>query len=116
MFWVDRDVEAITKRFAKQIESDELLVVRDEKTASGKVHVGSLRGVAIHALIARALRAKDIPAKFVFEINEFDPMDGLPSYLSEEEYKEHMGKPLKDVPSPDPNVAPKLCGILWAGF
>ena len=105
MYWVDRDVEQIQQRFADHIAAGSTILVRDEKTASGRVHVGSLRGVAVHSLVARALRQAGVQAKFVYEINDFDPMDGLPSYLPKEEYAEHMGKPLRDVPSPEPDKA-----------
>ncbi len=108
MFWADRAAGEIAERFAAEIKASKKLIVRDEKTASGKVHVGSLRGIAIHDLAARVLREKGIPAEFIFEINDFDPMDGLPSYLSEAEFLPHMGKPLRDVPSPDPAAAPNF--------
>ena len=46
MFWGDRIVSEIKNKYAKEIASGKKLVVRDEKTASGRVHVGSMRGVA----------------------------------------------------------------------
>lgn len=101
MFWGDRIISEIKTKYAKKIESGEPLVIRDEKTASGRVHVGSLRGVAIHGIIAEILSEQKIKNKYLFEINDFDPMDGLPFYLDQEKYLPHMGKPLLDVPSPD---------------
>lgn len=101
MFWVDKEVTNIEKTLSDAIKKGKTLIVRDEKTASGRVHVGSVRGVAIHSAIRTALKEKNIPAKFLFEINDFDPMDGLPAYLDKREYQSHMGKPLCNVPSPD---------------
>ncbi len=101
MFWADKIAEDIKIKLADKIKSGKELVVRDEKTASGRVHIGSMRGVAIHGLVADVLNENGVKAKFLYEINDFDPMDGLPSYLDEGVYKEHMGKPLRDVPSPD---------------
>lgn len=97
MFWVDRIVSDIQEKK----KGDAPLIVRDEKTLSGRVHIGSLRGVAIHGLIAEVLNEQGVEAKFIYEFNDFDPMDGLPSYLDEEMYRPHMGKSLKDIPAPD---------------
>ncbi len=101
MFWADKIVDDIKVKLADKIKSGKELIVRDEKTASGRVHIGSMRGVAIHGLVTDVLKAEGIKAKFLYEINDFDPMDGLPAYLDAEVYKEHMGKPLRDIPSPD---------------
>ena len=78
MLWVDKIVTDIQKRMSDDIKSGKELIVRDEKTASGRVHIGSMRGVAIHGLVADVLNENGIKAKFLYEINDFDPMDGLP--------------------------------------
>ena len=101
MFWLDE----ITEEIMKAYPADKALIARDEKTASGRVHVGSLRGVVIHELIVQALREKGRQAKFYYEINDVDPMDGLPTYLDQEKFKPYMGKPLKDVPAPEGSSA-----------
>jgi lysyl-tRNA synthetase, class I len=101
MIWVDRIVADIEKRFAKEIAKGEELIIRDEKTLSGRVHVGSLRGIVIHGLVAEVLKEKGINCAFKFELNEFDVMDGLPVYVDKKTYEPHMGKPLFTVPSPE---------------
>ena len=101
MFWADAVVGDIRKKLKTRIEGGDPLIVRDEKTASGRVHVGSMRGVAIHSIIRTLLKEERVPAAFLFEINDFDPMDGLPVYLDAKMYEEHMGKPLCTIPSPD---------------
>ncbi len=105
MLWADKIIEKAEKLYANKIESGQPLIIRDEKTASGRVHVGSLRGVAIHGLLSEILTEKDIDNKYYFEINDFDPMDGLPVYLDQEKFLPYMGKPLCDVPSPDGKAA-----------
>jgi lysyl-tRNA synthetase class 1 len=97
MIWADHIREEIKKRFAKQIEAGEELVIRDEKTLSGRVHVGSLRGIVIHAFMKQILDEAGIKCINKFELNDFDPMDDVPPDHSE--LKEHMGKPLFTVPS-----------------
>lgn len=103
MFWADEIVEKIEKAFSGK----EKFVIRDEKTPSGRVHIGSLRGVVIHGIIAQALAEKGHQVKYYYELNDADPMDGLPVYLDSAKFLPHMGKPLKDVPSPEsPDVPP----------
>ncbi len=77
------------------------IIVRDEKTASGRVHVGSLRSASLHAVVADVLKTRGVNTDFLFEINDFDPMDGIPSYLDEKEYKKYLGMPLYKIPSPE---------------
>jgi len=103
MFWVDQIAKEISEAFPDKDE----IIIRDEKTASGRVHIGSLRGVVIHGVVAEALNQMGRKATFVYEINDVDPMDGMPVYLDHEAYLPHMGKPLKDVPSPDEHGRPR---------
>lgn len=101
MFWLDRIFGQIETELAEKIKSGKTLLVRDEKTASGRVHVGSMRALVLHAAIAERLGEAKIPHTFKFEINDMDPMDGLPVYLDKAVYEKEMGKPLFAIPSPD---------------
>ncbi|MFM2374260.1 MAG: hypothetical protein RLZZ234_255 [Candidatus Parcubacteria bacterium] len=105
MFWADKAADETVARYKHIIASGEPLIVRDEKTASGRVHVGSLRSASLHALVYETLRERNIPATFLFELNDFDPMDGLPTYLDRDTYLPHMGKPLYTIPAPDGSSA-----------
>jgi lysyl-tRNA synthetase class 1 len=101
MFWVDRIFSQIEVSLKEKIASGKTLVIRDEKTASGRVHVGSMRALALHAAIAERLDEAGISHVFKYEINDMDAMDGLPVYLDEQVYEKEMGKPLFKIPSPD---------------
>lgn len=101
MFWADRIAEAVQERFAEKIKKGEPLIIRDEKTASGRVHVGSMRGVAIHGILSEALTERGISNTFLYEINDIDPMDDIPSYLDEATYRPYFMRPLYTIPSPD---------------
>lgn len=101
MFWGDRIAGEVEKRYRDVIARGESLVIRDEKTTSGRVHVGSMRSAAMHGVVAEILAERGVKNSFFFELNDFDPMDGLPTYLDEKVYREHMGKPLYTIPSPD---------------
>jgi lysyl-tRNA synthetase class 1 len=98
--WADKVASGILKWQAKQAEPIGLHV-DDMKTPSGRVHTGSLRGVVLHDVIAQVLVASaDQPIVNTYVFNDMDPMDGLPGYLDEAEYTQHMGKPLHRIPAP----------------
>ena len=101
MFWADKIAEEVKKEYKDKIAKGEAIIIRDEKTASGRIHVGSLRGVAIHGIISEVLNEQNVKNKFLYEINDFDPMDGLPVYLDREKFLPYMGKLLCEIPSPD---------------
>ncbi|MBU0749962.1 lysine--tRNA ligase [Patescibacteria group bacterium] len=101
MFWADRIAKEIQDTYTKK---EGKLLVRDEKTLSGRVHVGSMRGVAIHGLVSEVLNEYGIDTEYRYEFNDFDPFDSVPSYLPAG-YEEHLGKPLYTVPSPEPGFA-----------
>ncbi len=100
MFWADTIADEVVARYKDRIDAGLPIVVRDEKTASGRVHVGSLRAAALHMIVAEVLRSRDIDTEFHFEINDFDAMDGIPGYLDQETYSKYMGMPLFMIPSP----------------
>lgn len=124
MFWLDRVFGQIEVSLKDKIAAGRVLVVRDEKTASGRVHVGSMRALALHAAIAERLGEAGIPHVFKYEINDIDPMDGLPVYLDKALYEKEMGKPLYSIPSPDGKAknfaeyfaAEYMAAIQTAGF
>jgi len=68
MFW--------TEEVAAQCSGPQ--IVNDSKTPSGRVHVGALRGVLIHDAIFRTLREKGIEARYLFGVDDFDPVDEIP--------------------------------------
>ena len=99
MFWADRIAKEIQNTYGAKGRP---LVIRDEKTMSGRVHVGSMRGVAIHGLVSEVLSEYGVANEFKFELNDFDPFDSIPPDLSQEKFKEYLGMPLYKVPSPEP--------------
>lgn len=95
MIWVDREVKKIKERKLK------LEWVDDMKTPSGRIHVGSLRGVVIHDLIYKVLVENGIKAEFSYVFNDLDPMDAIPSYLEYSKWEKYAGQPLYKIPSPE---------------
>ena len=93
MFWADQLIQNIDKNKKHRVD--------DQSTPSGEPHVGSLRAIAIHGLIYEAMKKAGYEVDFTYVFDDIDPMDGLPTYLSEEEFGQHMGKPLTSIPAPD---------------
>jgi lysyl-tRNA synthetase class 1 len=93
MFWADI--------IANNLKTKAPHIVADGKTPSGKVHVGSLRGVLIHDLIHKSLLSQGSESRYIYYFDDFDPMDGLPIYLDQKKYQKFMGFPLKDIPAPE---------------
>lgn len=100
MWWADSIRADIEERFGEFLGNGGTLVIRDEKTTSGRVHAGSMKGVAVHGTIAEVLQEAGIPVSFIYELNDNDPFDGIPSYVSQEEYAKYLGMPLRSVPTP----------------
>jgi len=94
MFWTE-DVAA--KCHGPQI-------INDSKTPSGRVHVGALRGVLIHDAIFRTLREKGIEARYLFGVDDYDPLDEIPAGKGEH-FEKYLGQPLCNVPPPDNSPA-----------
>jgi len=103
MLWADRIASEI--RDTRTPRDGKTFLIRDEKTLSGRVHVGSMRGVAVHGLIAEILGEYGIKNEYRYELNDFDPFDSIPGYLDAERFREHLGKPLYTVPSPESGFA-----------
>ena len=89
MFWTE---EIAAKCSGPQI-------INDSKTPSGRVHVGALRGVLIHDAIFRTLREKGIEARYLFGVDDFDPVDEIPKG-EDEHFGQYIGRPLCNTPAP----------------
>lgn len=93
--WLDDFIQKLIQ--ARQVKK---YIVADYITPSGRIHVGSLRGVVLHGLIGQGLKEKGKKAEFIYGYDDVDPMDGFPVYLPEK-FKQYMGWPLFKIPAPD---------------
>jgi lysyl-tRNA synthetase class 1 len=109
MFWCD---EVAARCSGPQI-------INDSKTPSGRVHVGALRGVLIHDAIFRTLKARGIEARYLFGVDDYDPLDEIPAG-KDEHFSKYLGQPLCNVPPPDGSSAPDMAehymGEFWQVF
>lgn len=92
--WVDVIVEDVLRT-----RPGDHYVINDAKSPSGPIHVGSLRGVVLHDCIARGLREKERPARFLYGFDDYDPMDTVPA-AAPPEFRRYLGVPLSEVPAP----------------
>jgi lysyl-tRNA synthetase class 1 len=95
MFWADK--------IAASSQGEQ--IVNDSKTPSGRVHVGSLRGVIIHDVIYRALKHAGKPVKFTYGVDDYDALDTVPQYLDRDKFSPYLGYPLCNVTSPGDNAS-----------
>jgi lysyl-tRNA synthetase class 1 len=79
-------------------------VINDSKTPSGRVHVGALRGVILHDAVFRALKNRSVPARYLFGVDDYDPLDELPAGQAEF-FMPYLGAPLCNVPAPAGSLA-----------
>ena len=89
MFWCDKVL--------KNVNGEQ--IINDSKTPSGRVHVGSLRGVLIHDAVFRVLKERKIPVRYRFGVDDYDPQDEIPANEGEH-FKKYLGVPLCNVPAP----------------
>lgn len=97
MFWADQWAKDIAEKHG----SRKPIVIRDEKTMSGYAHVGSMLSAAMHGVVSESLTDKNVENVYYFEFNDMDAFDGIPVYMQGKGLEEHLGKSLRDVPSPD---------------
>src|SRR5690348_12286425 len=93
MYWADELIKDFDKNVNHRVD--------DMKTPSGHAHAGSLRAIASHGLVYEAMIRAGFKVDFTYVINDMDPMDGLPVYLNKDQYEQHMGKSLFQIPAPD---------------
>lgn len=99
--WVDVIVEDVLR----SRPADQYLV-NDAWSPSGLVHVGSLRGVILHDVVARGLRDTAREARFLYGFDDYDPLDAWPGLKPPDlDLDRYLGMPLSMVPSPDGRAA-----------
>src|SRR3989344_9239804 len=92
VYWTDKVVEEIKQRVEKnkvlqKIVKERGYIVYDEKTPSGKIHVGSGRGWVIHDIIAKSFRGHGLKGRFILSSDDIDPFDSIPANLPKEKFE-----------------------------
>lgn len=68
-------------------------------TPSGPVHIGNMREVMTADAVYRALKDRGVEARLIYVADTFDRLRRLYPFL-DESFKEHIGKPLSEIPCP----------------
>jgi len=92
---------------AASVDRERPHVINDSKTPSGKVHVGALRGVILHDAIFRSLKARGFAVRYLFGVDDYDPLDEIPKG-QDEHFVKYLGAPLCNVPAPAGSSAPDM--------
>jgi lysyl-tRNA synthetase class 1 len=92
MHWVDVESEKL-KNFSNKH------VIATGITPSGDIHVGNMREILTGEVITRGLKEKGVDAQLIYMGDTIDPLRKVYPFL-DESYKEHVGKPLSEIPCP----------------
>lgn len=100
MHWIDRVAKALLKRDKKHVIASGISV-------SGHIHIGHCNDIFIADGVRRALEELGGEGHAFWYADDFDPMRRIPWPLNEgelaEKYKQYLGIPYINIPSPDPN-------------
>lgn len=69
-------------------------------TPSGPVHIGNMREVMTAEAVYRALLDRGVEVRLIYIADNFDRLRRLYPFLPES-FKEHIGKPLSEIPCPE---------------
>jgi len=105
MFWCDQLVE--------KLEGPQ--IINDSKTPSGRAHIGAMRGPLIHDAIFRTLKAKEVPVRYLFGCDDYDPVDEIP-YGQAGHFEQYLGAPLCNVPPPPGSAATDMADHFISEF
>jgi lysyl-tRNA synthetase class 1 len=92
MHWVDVESEKLAN-----ISNNH--VVTTGITPSGDIHVGNMREILTGEALVRGLMDRGIEAQLLYIGDTIDPLRKVYPFLNEN-YKEHVGKPLSEIPCP----------------
>jgi lysyl-tRNA synthetase class 1 len=99
MHWIDGVAQALLRRGKKYVIASGISI-------SGHVHIGHANDVFIADAIRRSLSEKGVRAQAFWYADDYDPMRRVPWPLNQgelaERYKQYLGFPYKNIPSPDP--------------
>lgn len=84
---------------AQKLENSGPQTIATGITPSGPVHIGNMREVMTADAVYRALLDKGVEARLIYVADTYDRLRRLYPFLPES-FKEHIGKPLSEIPCP----------------
>jgi lysyl-tRNA synthetase class 1 len=95
MQWLNRIAQEVLSR-----HPDGEIIVSSGVSPSGTYHLGTLREVLTAEVIMRELKRRGRQARHLHIVDDLDVFRKIPVDVPEN-FSEHLGKPLCDVPAPD---------------
>lgn len=100
MHWIDKIARLLLRRGKRHVVASGISV-------SGPIHIGHCNDVFIADGIRRAVGELSGKAEAFWYADDYDPMRRIPWPLNEkglaEKYRQYLGMPYIDIPSPDPD-------------
>ena len=93
MHWADVLAEELSKRGSRHVLATAI-------TPSGPIHVGNMREVLTTEMVHRSLEKMGCESELLYIGDTYDPLRKVYPFLKQEEYAQHVGKPLSDIPCP----------------
>ncbi len=84
---------------AQKLENSGPHTIATGITPSGPVHIGNMREVMTADAVYRALLERGVEARLIYVADTYDRLRRLYPFLPES-FKEHIGKPLSEIPCP----------------
>jgi len=81
------------------LEKSNRYIVASGITPSGNIHIGNMREVLTADAVYRALRDAGGDATLIYIADTYDPLRKVYPFL-DDNYEEHVGKPLSEIPCP----------------
>lgn len=91
--WADKIAEDVARTGRPAVISTGI-------SPSGEIHIGNMREVLTGDAVYRALRDRDVEAKFNYVADNFDPLRKVYPFLERERYETLVGRPLSAIPCP----------------
>ena len=82
------------------IAKNERNVISTGITPSGHIHIGNMREVLTADAVFCALQNKGENPEFYYIADNYDPLRKVYPFLKEEEFAQHVGKPISEIPCP----------------
>jgi lysyl-tRNA synthetase, class I len=110
MRWLSQKVDEVV---ARHPEGD--ILIESGGSPSGTYHLGHMRELVICDALLLELRRRGRQARHVYFVDDFDVFRKIPANVPQE-WEQHLGKPLCDVPSPDGQIGKSYADYFLQGL
>jgi lysyl-tRNA synthetase class 1 len=99
--WADQAAERTLRAHPEALSGGQPIVVAAGITPSGVVHVGNFREPITVDFVARALRDRGVPVRFIYSWDDFDVLRKVPKDAPQQQLlHDNLRRSIADVPDP----------------